>query len=501
MSLLAKQLVDKETLKFRVNLEKERLFGQYPVSLKALKETALSTLENISSELLSSIAPLVNFDIQDSRLLKKFIKDNPRLAAILKYASGELDDEIVAGLLLKCENANNSGNLEEFDDFVAYSKLSEDVIKSANDLLTKVDKFSSSVNELLDENMKYIEAGVMAYYIIRLVIDLFENADFPSYFRLKYLQKIIRYTLASIWNSTKDQYIKIKNWLSSIDNLMLLVVTAGTLYLVNRKKSQEEAIDLMLENACPKIKESYEQAILQAQIDPSTQDFEIELSCPIKDTNFVPKEPYDNKLENFSCPIDSEVDAISAPELPGSLSPELSIKAKIVNNRESEMTVLVEKEQFVSTSTKVATIQTTPVYSPVEGYIESFTSNQIVISDISDPEEDELMIAIDGLQSAYDELNEIKNVLREYQIDCLYPIMLAKSPVTDGEITDEENEDMVNEKMEKQFDKIKNKWYGTKVTKGLLKNYEKRVEKITSEDNVKEHAENETTIKIKEDLD
>jgi hypothetical protein len=502
MSLLSKQLLKAQTLKFRALLEKERFFGQYPLSLTLLKESALSQLENIKNTLGIDISNLVDFNIEDLRLLKNFIKNNPRLASLLKFADKELTDDIVSELLLRCENANNPEDIKDFEDFKFYSDITNSIIEAANDVLSKVDDFVNGANNFIDSNMQYIEAGVMAYYIIRMIIDLIRRTDFPSTFRLKYLQKLIRYTLASIWEYSEDQYQKIKSWLTNIDNLLVLLAAAGAAYLINRKASQDAAIELMLENACPKTKEIYEQSLLP-EPEPSVGGFDIDLSasCPIPDNNFVPKEPYDNKLENFSCPIDTEIDPITAPEYPDQLDVDLATKAKILNNRDALLEINVSKNQFVTTQTIIASIQGTPVYSPVEGYIESFNNKEIVLNDISDPERDELIISVDSLNEKYRELNEIKTILKDYEIDCLYPIMLKESPISDGELTPEELQNIVYFKMEDQFNKISEKWYGTKDVKGILEDYEKRVEKITSENNVREHAENETTYKIKEELD
>lgn len=503
MGIISKQLLNKETIKFRANLEKERLFGQYPVSLLALKSAALSSLEDISNSLASKIGGLVDFDINDIRALKSYIKNDQRLNTLMKYANDNVNEEIVSNVIKKCANID-SETAKEFDVYQMYSETTNKIIQETNDILSKIDAFTNKVGNLLNESIRYVEAGIMAYYIIKLVIKLFRDTDFPSLFRLKYIQKLIRYTLASIVDYIGDQFNSIKNWLKTIDGLMIGFAIAGSLYLLNRRLSQDEAKKIMLQTACDKTKQEYEEAerlsILEAQTEPSVGKFQISLSCPIHDTNFVPKEPYENKLSTFSCPI-GEPQEVPTPELESGLILETALKAKIENNREGKLSINVKKEQFVDNQTILATLQGTPVYSPVEGYIESYNDKEIILNDIEDPSEDPLITEANKLNSKYQELYEIKSILREYEIICIYPIMLKESPVTDGSIGASERKGVLYENMESRYEPIRDKWYGTKVSRGLIEDYEKRVEKITSKDNVEEKAKNDETFKIKEELD
>jgi len=502
MGLLAKAILAKETIKFRASLLKEIQFFNYPPSFIALKAAALATLNSLSEQIAEKIRSFADFDIDDIRELRKFIKNNDRLNAIMKLSGKELDDEIVSELLLRCQSPNQDV-IKELESFNFYTDATNDLVNKANDLLSKIDNFLNKASEYLDKAMEYLVMALMLYYIIKLIIDLFSNLDFPSTYRLKAIQKLIRYSLASIWEFTTAEFNSLKNAFETIDTLLITVAAASALYLFNKKASQKAAEELMLENACSKTKDLFNASKNQSIQDfenpaDTSANFEISLSCPLPETDFSPKEPYSSKLENFTCEIPGE-DQIQ--EYYSTLSPELSTKAIIVNLRDEKLIMKLPKDSFVDTNTVIASLGNLSVYSPIEGYIESFTDASIVIGDISDPAEDKLMSTINSLNSKYKELNQTQEFLRQWEIKCLYPIMLAKSPITDGTLTAQEAENVQYEGMEERFQGIWDFWYGTKTTKGLVENYEKRVKKITGESNVKKNAENETLYKIKEELD
>lgn len=494
MSKLVKKLLNDESKKFETNLLKERNFGQYPNSLMALKLAAISSIELIiSKDILPNIVSFIDFDITDNRLLKQFIKNNPRLSKILDLANNSLDNDITSELLTKCQNINDSIAQEFSNNF--YSEISLDFIKSLNDIISKIENFLNKTDNFISSNMRYVEIGALTYYILTLCLDLIKNTDFPSIYRLKYIQKIIRYSLASIFNNIEEQFNNLKSILKKIDDSLIALSIASATYLYNRRKSLEAAKQLMLENACEKVSNDY---IKNEQITEEVNSNKIDFNaivCSTPTNGFAPKQPFINKLENFSCAIEYEEESSI---IASSIRPELATKAKIENKRDNKFVFKVKKDSKVTTKTIIATVGNRSVYSPVNGHINILNDYEIVISDISDPQEDELELTINSLQSKYREINEIKSVLLEYKIPCLYPIMLRESPNIDGSITVTEASKIKNVGMEKQFQNIEKEWSGNK---GILESYEKNIQNLTSEKNVKKHAENETLNALKEDID
>ncbi|HUT79861.1 MAG TPA: hypothetical protein VMZ29_01560, partial [Candidatus Bathyarchaeia archaeon] len=120
MGLLAKAILAKETIKFRASLLKEIQFFNYPPSFIALKAAALATLNSLSEQIAEKIRSFADFDIDDIRELRKFIKNNDRLNAIMKLSGKELDDEIVSELLLRCQSPNQDV-IKELESFNFYT--------------------------------------------------------------------------------------------------------------------------------------------------------------------------------------------------------------------------------------------------------------------------------------------------------------------------------------------------------------------------------------------
>ncbi len=79
--------------------------------------------------------------------------------------------------------------LKEFDT---------DVLDKLRKGILKVDELKGKALDHYSEYEKYVMATVLLFYVIKLTINLFQNTDFPSLFRLKYIQKLIRITWATI---------------------------------------------------------------------------------------------------------------------------------------------------------------------------------------------------------------------------------------------------------------------------------------------------------------
>lgn len=495
MTKISEQILSQLTSKLNKSIKEETKFFDKPDSLKLLFATAIGVLSKFSDELISKILKEVNFDLSDEKELKKFLKNNNSTNNILKYTNQSLNDDILNNIIINCETIQ-SGKSEGVEELKTYSNISSENISAYNDIINKIDKNKSNFFNLIDENSQYILSGILLIYTLKLTINLFKDTEFPSIYRTKYIQKLVRISLSSVWNKSSDEFNSVKSTFTKIDEFLILISAATTLYLVNKKSSQKSAEKILLDKGCKDL----------SATDPYKGKTSDEISAEVvsKPLNIlpicidpvfeepVPKEPYENKQDNFTCEIPV------TPEEPDVVSksiPELAVKARIENKRSKEMIPMVVKGAKVTDKTVIANIDGLSVYSPTNGYINSLQKNIIEIWDINDSQDSFLNQNINSLNSKYEELNNIQLFLKDYTIISLYPIMLANSPLIDNIITAQERLKIKYNGMQKTFDKIEEQW------NKLLKDYEKNVQNITGEKNVKNNAENETLFKIKEDLD
>jgi len=534
--LLKKKLeAEKTSLKFKFNLEKEKLFASIPNKMQLLTAASLIALDLITREILNG-----GYTPEQT---KNFIRTDITSKNILSTSSNDLTDDILSEILVACFDEDEESLPEIIDDLNASDIL--ETISNSNDIDSKIDikkvnflqnliqnKISASIalssavisslsiidkdnfknalkNKIDEEKEKIRQLTLqtqdqirsyrhMLQHIIYTIKDLFNQTLYPSRYRTTYIQKMIR-NLYGLVNSeidrikliagneldvVKNEFEKIKNALKRLDDILIAVTLITTIYLGNKiklhKKSKETLAEIYSENLCetPNL-EAFDVSI---NIDP----FEISLSCPEDiDNVIVPHEPFFQKLENVSCeiPLEEETEVEVQPKI------DLVTHAIIRNNRKKDiLTPLLTKDSFVDQQIVIATIGKTPIYSPVQGFIEEIKLNEIVIRDIDVPDEDFLELQIQTLNEKYDRLNGIKSFIKTYEINSLYPIMLSVSTENILFPNIFINVNSKFKEIKKEYEKIE-------------KDYEKNIKKITGKDNVEKNAKNETLHKIKDQLD
>jgi len=487
MSTLSKKLVEALSKKFNLDLLEQTKFWEKPLSLKLLNETALKKLQDFIDRL--SIDNFISSSLND---IKTALKKDPVTNKILNLSDNLLNEEIISDLLRKCQNITED-NVEDLLEKIEKLEFNNNYLKTIEETNDLFEKIQSVSDEFINTTISYVSIALMVFYIGRLLIEAFTQSDFPSIFRLKYIQKLIRVTLSSISNIGSDQFNNLKGFLKTMDVLSIAIGLASAVYLYNLNRSQKIAEDELNETLCPELKEK-----INIPISPIIRTpFEITLSCPKnenEDDSIVPKEPYEIKLKNISTVCD--IPAIETEsELKADLAKEIAVYAIIENQREKPMIPTVSIDSKVTDETQIATLEGHPVYSPTNGYITSLLHNKIVLSDISDNPENYLTRSMLLLNDKYTELNNIKTFLKKWEVISLYPVMMKNSPETDGKWTLQEIATKIYDSMDKQFDKIKKDW------EKINKNYEKNIKQITGKDNIKYHGENETLHIIKEEID
>ena len=494
MSGFADKILAQLQVKFNLSLLNEIKFFDTPLSLQALNSAIVAVFEKMRSELESKLRGLVDFDIDDIKSLKNFIKSDPDLNNLLAKGSDELNDNILSSLLLQCEILNDPTITDESVKQKAIEKLSavDFLGDSLDKLLDFIGDLANKLANLAAALAPYLGMALFLYYILKLAIDLLTNTRFPSPYRMKYIQKLIRMALDFMKDVVDNTVDQIKSIFSGIDKLLITIAAATALYLFNRIQLQKQSTEQLAENLCEDLGlNPFEDIDIQVNTNPLNIDAAALVCDPvITDTVIVPKEPFENKEDNFSCEVPTEE---GIEEIVAILKEDLATKAIIVNERDYPLIPEVTVGSQVTDRTVIATIGNLPVYSPVNGYITSLDASSITLRDISDSTESYLTSTINELNQKYTEQNEIKMFLKDWEVVSLYPVMMARSPVVDTSIRLTGIEDIG---MYDKFNTFKKFWNDI-----ILKSYDKNMTNITREENIKPHAENNTLEQVKIAID
>lgn len=522
-----KDLLLKTNVRYNKNLFLEKSFFKTPDKIKLLKNAAALTLTTIINQNLTS----------------KFtgsIRDDIRAKTILEFSTQDLDESYLSKLLLECYNedlnpmtieiaesdnvydiVNKLGNINDIDSTVKQKRIQRlDNLITSN--IAKYNKLQRKWNNAQGVDF-LLAAGLIGYsevknfnareafrqekqaldniinsyrllldHVSKMSKDLLSKTDKLSAYRTKYIQKIIRNTYALISEEIKGfekeasgAFTKILNALKQIDTLLIAITLLTTLYVTNRrllrKRSQQSLNSISAALAClPDTPEPFDVSVVSVP-------FTINLECPVSsDDVIVPHVPIELKLEQISCEINQNVEIDVKVES----KTEITKYAIIRNDRKDDkLTISLDKDSDVSPEVRIGTLGKLALYSPVIGTIDSISENELILTDITDPEEDELSKQINILGSKYNRMNELKDFIKKYYILSLYPVMLATSSEDDKKTLD-------------KYINVEKHWKDAlKDLEKLDKEYEKQVKKISGKDNVKKQAENETLYKIKEELE
>ena len=468
MSKKSKEKLEKLKVKFENDIKEEIKFYKKPESLILLTTSAISSLDVLNLSIKKSISK-IPIDIDDLSGLKKFLRNNSDTNLILKKSETILNEDILSSILLKCDNVNE----ENIEDFIKATSLSEDFTQINENITTA--EIGVKINE-------YVDVALIVYYMSKLLINTLSNSRFPSNFRLKYIQKLAKITIASIAQKLGQKFKNLSGFINIIINITITITASTAIYLFNVKQLKSQANSILSENMCGELSPAFD-------VDISSNTFEISLECPVEfDQVMVPKQPFENKENNFSCEIPENIETV----IEAKIKNDLATKAIIVNNRKENMNLLVTKDSYVTDKTIISTVGEFSIYSPVNGYVSDIKENKITLKNISESSDNYLSESILELNEKYEELNNIKTFLKKYEIKSLYPIMIKTSPSIDTSLN---TTFILSNGMYKPFKKIKNDWVDE------LEIYEKNIQKIAGEDNIKINAENETLFNIKDEID
>jgi len=528
MTIQAEALKVKQQVLFKVQYEWEKLFFDFPLSIDMLKTLGLSLLIGYSSELIAKIMSLIGdnslgFDITDQKQLKIYLKNQPTSKAIFKVVDDSMDEELLSDALLKCINSpNNKAVINE--ELVRQISPDEDSLKSyintikndnqkdlksklkniqdkfknkLNELSGSLDEYSETANEYTETVNEYLVYMLLAYYIINFIIEIFNKTDIPSGYISKYIAKVTSVTIASVSNANKELYETLSPTFSILylaDAILTALIVAMAIYIRNRKKYQENSTVTLEENTCPVYLENNS----LEPVDPSSnvskiETLELPTCCKFNDLDveIVPQEPYESKLENNKyCEIPEpakEKELVDA-------NPILIANAIIENKKLEEFNIIISKNSKINGGTLLGTIDNQNIYSPINGVVSDIEKNKITLSNVSESNQTFLESNIKLLTEKYTEISDTRDFLFKWLVPSLLPIMLAESPAVDGEISDDEANGIKFVGINKQWNLIQSNY------RNNLNYYEKQIQIVASEDNIKTNAENETLEKINNEI-
>ena len=438
MSALTDQLLELLNIKFNLDLQILTKFWDKPPSLQFLQKFIINSLKEIIGNLI--VDRFISSSLND---IKTALKLDETTNKILTSANDLLDEEIISDLLRKCQNISEDtvqDLIKKIEDAEFNSEDStpdkwvQGFLNALEGLSDLAEKIRAGFGNFLNSATSYASMVLLVYYIIRLLIDTINQADFPSPFRLNYIQKLLRITLSSIWNLPGEQWKELKAFLVTIDGFTVAIGLASGLYLWNVSRTRRMAEISLNEDLCSIAKDEMNKfSSIEIQTTSLENDNDILRTgrlavCPvIDDGTIVPKEPYESKLDNIdticNIPVSEE-----GTNLRANLGKDLAVKAIIENKTKNALINIAPLNSRVTDETVLATLEGHSVYSPTNGYITTLLPNKIELSDISDNTEDFLTRNILSLNEKYKELNDIKFFIKKWQVVSLYPVMMMNSP-------------------------------------------------------------------------
>lgn len=537
----AKEFFSKPNLLIALQVAALALVTPLIAKLKAMLEKKLSQILDKSSKEFSGITDSSNITDDD---VKDYVNLNKDLQNILKYAAKDLDESLVSDAVLACGDPNYYedkakqmlNNLAKIDGGISDGDYIR-FVQSQSDFDDRTDSFnlSQELQSLMNKVNGVLPWVFLVYIIILKVKEFLTQNEYPSPYRGKYLQKLLRMvsailkaelnSLGNVVGETKEGINEIKGQinsmldaLKSIDAIIVASLMASFVYIQNRRLLQKQSLEAFAENASAL-------ACDQGNIENSLSDEETSVESEFVETDInsiacpneieeplVPHEPFENKI-NINrleqCEINEGGSATAILE--GNYVSDLATKAIVENLSKNNFNIFVKVGQQVTDRTVLGVIKGSRVYSPVSGIVTNVERQKVTISEIKESDDPLLNELINKVQDLYKELNDTEFFLKDFYIDSWYPVMinnakrndikLKRDPITKILLPNEilklrkAGVQRIFGGMWKQFESIK------KSGDRLKESYENRVKSITGENNVKSKAQNESLEEIKKELD
>lgn len=504
---------------FNKSIKKNLDFFSKPKALVALQIVVLALLDPLLSrlkELLekkSKNSIIIDRSIDTDNLsdndIKNYVKNNRDLQNILDYIGRDLNESIVSDITLACSDPDYYthqikklkkilGNRElSGNDYIKIAKIQSDFDEKVNN--SKVD---GDLERLISKIVGILPWLFFIYVIILKVREFLTQNDYPSNYRGKYLQRLIR-IVAKILKKVPQSKIG-ETILKTLDTIIVASLMATFIYLTNRKQLQKESFEAFsILSGSIMCGESIENAISDEDSRPDFESFKdiapSAVICPVEQEPMVPHEPFELKVANKRLKTCDIVQGLLTPTefIDDTDIYDTATKAIFENRSSLNFNILVSKDQAINTRTVLGTLGDARIYSPINGVVYNVQNNKVIVSDINEPENRTLEDLIKQSHSLYKELNDIKYFIKDLYVNSWYPVMLRESPLIDASISAEELGEI------QYFEGgVWERFKGAQTSADNRKeNYEKKITDIAGKDNVKQKAEGEQLELIKEEID
>ena len=534
--------------KLQNNIVKFKTFFKKPAVLTALKIAALAAmipllswlkklLEKKIASMLNKSADKALNQIKDTSNItdddvNNYVKNNRDLQHFLNYIGKDTDESLVSNVVLGCSDPNYyEKQMTDMMTSLGDADLTADdflkITQNQSDMDLKVDAYrvSKNLSDLLAKINGILPWVFMVYIIILKIKEFMTQNEYPSVYRGKYIQRLIRTisavlkerlrsegkaiqgTTAIVKETIKEekaQIEKIFSTLKILDSIIVASLLASFVYLRNRKILQKESLivfsDVAKTQSCINAPimltddETTPATIPYNQTPAGSVTIAELLACPINtDDYIVPHEPIEDKLQNFSCEIVLNQDG-SINE--GSRE-DLATKALFENKTTKMFNILVKTGDTINVSIPMAIYDGSIVYPSLNGIVEKIEPNKVFVKDITEPNNSGIENSIIKFQDLYKEQNDTKFFLKDFYLPSFYPVMLKESPLIDNNLSTEEKERIIYTE-----GGVIARWDAIIVDfKNQTKDWEKRSKLIAGPDNVKTKAEAEQIDLIQKEMD
>lgn len=479
--------------------------------------------------------------------IQEYVKKDTSLQSILNYTSNSYDESITGDIVNACTNPDFDN--DAFNNLLSSLKISTTAPVSGPQFIAIANTnsdFHDTINTLRDSilssSLTQNIHGSLPWVFLLISITLkvkewLNQNEFPSKYRGKYLQRLLRIVSATLKTAAQTNSLIISNTIAQTQNdlnTFLDTFTDLTNSLINSLKSLDGAISatllasllyeanrtLLQDRSAVEFNQSISSILCppetilppslsnDIQTQPISTDEIKGFSCPIPLDNYItPIIPLEQKIATFSCPVPQPTIASInlGPSSPS--SPPLTTKALYKSSSKTTYYTIPEPGASLQPGTPLLTAGSSNtnndtnaiIYSEVAGTLSSIdeSKQEWIIDDISLPEQSPLEKVVDNLSNTYQQLSDTKEFLKNWYIDTTLPLILNASPMSDASISSEEYAKIIYTKggAERRYKKaIKDK-------ERLQKSYDKDVRDITGKDYVEKQAKNETLINIKMSLD
>lgn len=357
--------------------------------------------------------------------LSSRIKGDKGIRDFLKKLDKEASESILEEKILQCESGEKEPDLSEFN------LKAEDFAKPTgipSDLLQKIGSFSLS-REIQNSfnSLKWKGAVSIAALLVVQVKELLEQSDWPSIWRLKFLQKEIR-TFTALFEKIGEGVSDIKSgdkkkilaMLKGLDSILVAAGVASLVYFTNSKKAKKSFREAFNKQVSTSICETPP----PPDEGPPPRKFTLsnELVCPPDlDNVIVPHNPIVEDLD-LSC----ETPVVQEKGLSEGREP-IFVKAIYEILSKKNFKIIPIRGDLVTPFNPIIFFDGKKIYSDFSARVLDVTENRVLLENLEPVDGTFIDELLKKQEKLYKRQNEASFFIKEFYIDALYPYMLYET--------------------------------------------------------------------------